>query len=236
MFKKIVIADALAGYVDYVFVNYADLAASSLAIGVVYYTLQLYADFSGYSDIAVGVAKLFKFTITQNFRMPFFAASIADFWRRWHISLYNWFNDYVFGPLSMALRDFGAAGVVALAVLATFTLSGLWHGAGWGFVAWGLLHGLYFVPLIVMRRRGGKSRTVIGGRASATVEAADAGWMLFTFSCVVFANIFFRCPTLGDAFSYVKHLWSMSVLALPLPGLAKLAWVLVLPAFEWDPT
>jgi alginate O-acetyltransferase complex protein AlgI len=229
LFKKLVIADSLASYVDYVFVNYADLAASSLIVGAVYFTLQLYADFSGYSDIAVGVAKLFGFDITQNFRMPFFARSIAEFWRRWHISLYNWFNDYVFGPLSLAFRDFDAAGVV-IAVLITFTLSGLWHGAGWGFVVFGLLHGIYFIPLI-LKRRG--SRGVIGGRGAATVEARDAGWILLTFACVVLAFVFFRSPTLRDALGFLRHLASPTLFDVPMPGLVKLSWTLVLPAFEW---
>ncbi|MEO7085931.1 MAG: MBOAT family O-acyltransferase [Gemmatimonadaceae bacterium] len=228
LFKKIVIADSLADYVDYVFVNYADLAASSLAIGAVYFTLQLYADFSGYSDIAVGVARLFGLEITQNFRTPFFARSIAEFWRRWHISLYNWFNDYVFGPLSLALRDFDAAGVI-VAVLITFTLSGLWHGAGWGFVVFGLLHGLYFIPLILKRR----GRGVLGGRAATTAQARDAGWMVLTFACVVFAFVFFRLPVLSDAFAFLRHLASPTIAAAPLPQLVTLSWTLVLPAFEW---
>jgi D-alanyl-lipoteichoic acid acyltransferase DltB (MBOAT superfamily) len=234
LFKKIVIADALAGYVDYVFLNFADLNGSSLVIGIVYFTVQLYADFSGYSDIAVGVAKLFGFNITQNFRMPFFAISIADFWRRWHISLYNWFNDYLFGPLAIELRNFGKAGVIA-AVVVTFTLSGLWHGAGWGFVVWGLLHGLYFVPLIFLRRKGkGRKRgPIISSRPPEAVDAKDAGWMLLTFSCVLFANVFFRSPTVGDGLSYLRHLASPSLMAPPLIGLVKLGWVLVLPAFEW---
>src|SRR5262249_50833188 len=145
---KIVVADNCVKFSDQVFDNYTNLPASSLVVGVFFYTIQIYADFSGYSDMAIGFARLLGFNITRNFNFPYFARSIAEYWQRWHISLTSWLTDYVFTPLSIAFRDWGKAGLI-LALFINFTAIGLWHGAKWTFILFDVVHAGYFVPLIL---------------------------------------------------------------------------------------
>ncbi len=199
-FKKTVVADRLVLGVDTVYGDPSHFVGTQLILATVLYTFQIYADFSGYADIAVGAGKVLGFDLVNNFRRPYFAAGLPEFWRRWHISLYSWFNDYLFTPLSVAQRDWGKIGVVS-AIMLTFTLSGLWHGAAWTYVIWGGLHGLGLSCGVLMRRRRGK-------RAGAENQLARSAAVFLTFSFVTFAFIFFRARNVRDAVYIVTHLGS----------------------------
>jgi D-alanyl-lipoteichoic acid acyltransferase DltB (MBOAT superfamily) len=199
MFKKVAIADRLAVYVNAVFDAPAGYPASSLALAVFFFTFQIYCDFSGYSDIAVGTARVLGFDLSVNFNAPYFARSVKDFWRRWHISLSTWFKDYLYIPLggSRTRR-------AALNVLITFVISGLWHGAAWHFVFWGLLHGLFQISEGVIR---GRRTTFPGFREGAALTKCLQGGL--TFLLVSFAWIFFRANTLKDGFFISARLMSL---------------------------
>src|SRR6185437_1592229 len=127
--------------------NYRHASSFSLLFGAILFTIQLYADFSGYSEIAIGVAKLFGFDLVRNFAYPFFAQNIADFWRRWHMSLTSWLTQYLFTPLSIALRDYGKVGLI-FSILLTYIIIGFWHGANWTFIVFGAINGIYYIPMI----------------------------------------------------------------------------------------
>lgn len=192
LFKKTVIADNAAVFSDDIFLHYRALPASALLYGVFLFTIRIYADFSSYSDMAIGMSRLLGFEISQNFRYPFFARNIAEFWRRWHITLTSWMTDYVFTPLSIYLRDFGRWGVL-FACLVTFVAIGAWHGPRWTFVIFGLLHGLYFTPLILKgpaKRKRGPIR------------------MLWTFLLVMFTFVIFKADSLAQAIDYYGRMLS----------------------------
>jgi alginate O-acetyltransferase complex protein AlgI len=229
LFKKIVIADNLSVYVADIYHNYASLDGVTLIIGTLFFAIQIYCDFSGYSDMALGAARLFGFELMQNFAYPYFSRDIAEFWRRWHISLSTWFRDYVFFPLGW-LRRGKLIGIRN--VLITFTLSGLWHGADWTFATWGLLNGIYFVPQILAQ---GKRRPAPkGSRAKSDDSFTKLRKMLATFAIVCFAWIFFRADSLGHASHFISriftHPWGGASRAQYLPLLAA-----SLPLFvvEW---
>jgi len=194
LFKKIVIADNCAVFTDEVFGHYSNWPGISLWMGAFLYTIQIYADFSGYSDMAIGLSSVLGFRVTRNFHYPFFARNIADFWRRWHISLTSWLTDYVFTPLSIYFRDYGRRGLI-LAILITFIAIGIWHGPNWTFVVFGLLHGCYYIPLIL---RGTMNKKAKGGFLS----------MAFTFLQVMGAFILFRSASLAAAAGYYRRLFS----------------------------
>ena len=161
-FKKIVIADACAGQVSEIFSNYTSYNGSTLVLGAVLFAFQIYGDFSGYSDIAIGTARLFGFDLMRNFAFPYFSRDIAEFWRRWHISLSTWFRDYVYIPLGGSR---GSTWNKIRNILIIFVLSGFWHGANWTFIIWGALNALYFIPLMLSRRNRQHTDQEIG-RAS----------------------------------------------------------------------
>jgi D-alanyl-lipoteichoic acid acyltransferase DltB (MBOAT superfamily) len=156
LFKKIVIADSLALPVNEIFANYTSQMSSDLILGAVYFAIQVYADFSGYTDVARGVSKLFGIELLLNFNFPYFSKSIPEFWHRWHISLSSWLNDYVYTPFALRYRNLKKWGIY-LAVLFTFLISGFWHGAGWHFIVWGGLHGLYYFPIVILSGKRFKS-------------------------------------------------------------------------------
>lgn len=209
MFKKVVVADRLAVYVNAVFDAPGAYPASALALGVLFFTFQIYGDFSGYSDIAVGTARVLGFNLSVNFRAPYFSRSIQDFWRRWHISLSGWLKDYLYIPLGGSRK--GCAGVN---LLITFLVSGLWHGAAWHFVVWGLLHGLFQVAerALGIRESSGPGKYLQGG---------------LTFVLVSLAWIFFRAHTLSDALFISSRLAELPaelagyIRALPQTGLVN---------------
>jgi D-alanyl-lipoteichoic acid acyltransferase DltB (MBOAT superfamily) len=197
-FKKMVVADRLALGVDTVYGDPSQFSGIQLILATVFYSFQIYADFSGYADIAVGAGKILGFDLVNNFRRPYFAATLTDFWRRWHISLYSWFNNYLFTPLAIARRDWGKLGVVA-AIMVTFALSGLWHGAAWTYVVWGCLHGLGLSWGVLMRKRNPK-------RAGAETGPSRILGVFLTFCFVSFTFIFFRAKNIHDALYVVTHL------------------------------
>ena len=194
LFKKIVIADNCAFFVNQIFNNYNTHSSSELIVGSFLFAFQIYGDFSGYSDIALGVSKLFGINLLQNFNFPYFARDIADFWRRWHISLSSWFRDYLYIPLG------GNKGSKLLQVRNTFTIfiiSGFWHGANWTFVAWGFIHALLFLPLLLFE----KNRVNI---ENTSFKLFDIFNILKTFLFVSIAWIFFRSTTIENAIEYIK--------------------------------
>lgn len=205
LFKKIVLADNLARFVD---VCYADPAAYDgrhLALATVFFAFQIYCDFSAYSDIAIGAAKLFGIELMRNFAFPYFSQSPAEFWRRWHISLSTWFRDYLFLPLGGSRAGRWRT---AVNVLATFTISGFWHGAGWTFVLWGFLNGVGVLPGLVFGRAqaDGKLRaTDLPGGSGWLPRPVAAGRMLGTFAFICLTWIFFRAESLGDALLIVQR-------------------------------
>lgn len=199
MFKKVVIADRIATYVNAVYNNADKHNGTSLLVAAILFSFQIYCDFSGYSDIAIGSARVMGFKLMTNFNTPFFSRSVSEFWRRWHISLSTWFNDYLFTPLIVAWRDWGKFGTV-LALLVTFFVSGLWHGAGWTFIVYGLLHGVAISYEFLIRKTRKKwSKTVPG-------FLYDNLSVLITFLFVSFSWIFFRANSFHDAMSIIHKI------------------------------
>ena len=210
LFKKMVVADNCAVYVDRVFSAYQTQSGSTLLLAAVLFAFQIYGDFSGYSDIAIGTAKLFGIKLMRNFNVPYFSRDIAEFWRRWHISLTTWFRDYVYIPLG------GSRCSKAKIVRNTFVIflvSGLWHGANWTFLAWGAYHALLFLPLILMGRNRRYRDTVAEGKWLPSLK--EAGQMLLTFVLVVFGWIIFRAESIGDAWQYICRIFSYDLFTMP---------------------
>jgi alginate O-acetyltransferase complex protein AlgI len=204
LFKKVVIADRLGLYVDSVYGDVHSFVGMPLALATYFYAGQLYYDFSGYTDMALGIARLFNVNLTQNFQKPYLAISIADFWRRWHISFSRWILDYIFKPLQMQFRDWKTPGVV-LALLLTFLACGIWHGANWTFIIWGTLHGFYMAVSIVL----GSMKKYIRQRWMPSNQKIQRFWQIaVTFHLVCFAWIFFRANNLWDAYYIVTNLFS----------------------------
>jgi D-alanyl-lipoteichoic acid acyltransferase DltB (MBOAT superfamily) len=206
LFKKVVIADGIAGRVNYIFANHEELSSLTLVAGAIFFAVQIYCDFSGYSDIAIGVAKLLGFELLVNFRFPYFSRDIAEFWRRWHISLSSWFKDYVYIPLG------GSKHGMAKSIRNTFIIfliSGFWHGANWTFIFWGFLHALYFLPLLIL----GKNRThlEVAGGANLLPSLKECLQILLTFGLVCLAWIFFRAESLSHAFAYLGNILDFSI-------------------------
>ena len=205
LFKKMVVADNCAIFVDDVWATYTTQSGSTLLLAAILFTFQIYGDFSGYSDIAIGTAKLFGIKLMRNFNNPYFARDIAEFWRRWHISLTTWFRDYVYIPL-------GGSRVgkwkIVRNTFVIFLLSGFWHGANWTFIAWGAYHALLFLPLIL----SGKNRQY----TNEDITWRDWPKILLTFSLVVFGWIIFRAPGMPSLWHYIQSLCNMSLFTLPV--------------------
>lgn len=206
MFKKVVVADRLALSVNAVYNDVHAYSGVALIVATVLYALQLYLDFSGYTDMAIGVGRLFGIELTNNFNSPYRATSIADFWRRWHISFSRWILDYIFKPLQMTWRNAGTAGAAA-ALLVTFLVSGVWHGASWGFIVWGLLHGIYMAAAVYYRPYQKKFHALLGLQKGPLKTVLQT---CCTFALVCFAWIFFRANSIGDALYIVRHLADVS--------------------------
>ena len=208
LFKKLIIADSLGKYVDTVYGNVQNYFGLTLIMAVLMYSFQIYCDFSGYTDIAIGTAKLFNINLAQNFKSPYFSKSIKEFWSRWHISLSTWLRDYVYIPLggsrcSKWKRDRN--------LMATFMVSGLWHGASWTFVLWGMLHACFQIAEGWFKKPAGDGmnirdmKPVKGGKA-VLAALAGVGLVIFTFLRATFAWIFFRVDTFKDAVYIITHL------------------------------
>ena len=257
LFKKIVVADNCATYVDTVFADISNQSGSTLVLAAVLFTFQIYGDFSGYSDIAIGTAKLFGIKLMRNFNVPYFSRDIAEFWRRWHISLTTWFRDYVYIPLGgsrpnipsqspIAYRQSPTAYTKCIAIRNTFViflLSGFWHGANWTFVLWGAYHALLFVPLLVMNKNRRYRDTVATiTLPEGTVKAKwfpslkEAGQMLLTFALAVVGWIIFRAVSVADIGLYMQNMFDLSFFSAPMVvvGLKRtILSIAILVFVEW---
>ena len=233
LFKKVVVADNCAYLVNEIFANYQDLNGSTLLLGAVLFAFQIYGDFSGYSDIAIGVSRLFGFNLMQNFAFPYFSRDIAEFWRRWHISLSTWFRDYLYIPLG------GSRGNTWFKVRNTFIIflvSGFWHGANWTFVIWGALNALYFLPLLLSSRNRNNLDHVASNTSLPSIR--ELLGMMVTFAMTTIAWVFFRAESLGEALSYLSGIISnqgaSDFLKLELIHVLKTALMVgVLIIVEW---
>lgn len=203
LFKKIVIADNCAEYANLIFNNYNDFNGVSLLIGAVFFALQIYGDFSGYSDIAIGTSRLFGINLKQNFSTPYFSRDIAEFWRRWHISLSAWFRDYLYIPLGGS-----RVGIIKKIrnTFLIFVVSGFWHGANWTFIVWGALNAIYFLPLLLLNRNRNNINQISDTKYLPSLFEASS--ILMTFSLTVFAWIFFRSENLSHAFGFISHIFN----------------------------
>ena len=211
LFKKIVIADNCAEFANQIFNNSADMNGSTLVLGAIFFTFQIYGDFSGYSDIAIGTSRLFGFDLKENFATPYFSRDIAEFWRRWHISLSTWFRDYLYIPLGGSR---GGTWMKVRNTFAIFLVSGFWHGANWTFIIWGALNAIYFLPLLLTNNNRKNLGVVAEGKLLPSFRELFA--MLTTFGLTVFAWIFFRAENISHAFTYVGGIFSESILNMPL--------------------
>lgn len=233
LFKKIVIADNCAQFANQIFNSSSEYSGSTLFLGAFFFSFQIYGDFSGYSDIALGVAKLFGIKLLQNFAFPYFSRDIAEFWRRWHMSLSSWFRDYLYIPLG------GSKGGIYEKIRNTFIIfivSGLWHGANWTFIVWGLLNAIYFLPLLISNSNRNNLTIVAESKILPTVN--DLIKIITTFTLTTFAWIFFRAENIEHALSYVSGIFSMSIFKYPeFPDMFKSFILIIMIAIfmiiEW---
>jgi alginate O-acetyltransferase complex protein AlgI len=225
LFKKIVIADTLSGYVEQIFTSYSVLPGSTLALGAVYFAVQIYCDFSGYSSIAIGTARLFGFTLMQNFNYPYFSTNVSEFWRKWHISLTSWFRDYVYIPMGGSKVSLPKT---IFNILFVFSLSGFWHGANWTFIIWGLLNGVYLIPNLLLNKKSSKT-------ISSEISISIISKMIITFALITFTWIFFRSANVSQAFQYINGLFSKSLFQYPVQhGMAiTIPLIAILFTIEW---
>lgn len=229
LFKKIVIADNCAEYVNTIFANPGDYSGSTHVLGAVFFAFQIYCDFSGYSDIALGTARLFGIDLLRNFAFPYFSRDIAEFWRRWHISLSTWFRDYLYIPLG------GSKGGTWMKVRNTFIIflvSGFWHGANWTFIVWGGLNALYFMPLLLANKNRNNLEIVAKGKLLPSIR--EFLEIAVTFALTVLAWIFFRADTVTHALSYISGIFSKSLFSMPQIFPSKLLIIIaIFMLIEW---
>ena len=223
------IADQCAVFVNLVFNNPQAYSGSTLALSAVLFSFQIYCDFSGYSDIAIGTARLFGIDLLRNFAFPYFSRDIAEFWRRWHISLSSWFRDYLYIPLG---GNNGGNLIKIRNVLIIFLVSGFWHGANWTFIIWGLLNAIYILPLILFKRNRNHLDIVASGKLLPTAKELLS--ILLTFFLTVLAWIFFRSESVEQAFIYISRICSTSVLSSPeMPGKLLFLSLFFFWVIEW---
>ncbi len=233
LFKKIVIADNCAEYANMIFNNSGDYSGSTLALGALFFTFQIYGDFSGYSDIAIGTSRLFGFSLMRNFAFPYFSRDIAEFWRRWHISLSTWFRDYLYIPLG------GSKGGMGMKIRNTFIIfivSGFWHGANWTFIVWGALNAFYFLPLLLSQNNRTNLEIVALDRLFPS--AKEIFQILLTFTLTVIAWIFFRAENISHALGILGEIFSPSLLKFPkfngmIDAMVILLLIAVFMITEW---
>jgi len=229
LFKKIVIADNCARYANIIFSNYSDYSGSTLVIGLLLFTFQIYGDFSGYSDIAIGTARLFSFNLMRNFAYPYFSRDIAEYWRRWHISLSSWFRDYVYIPLG------GSQGSTWMKIRNTFIIfliTGFWHGANWTFIVWGFINACCVLPLMLMRQNRTHLDIVAEGKILPSIKELFQVGITFFIVCII--KIFFRSESISGAFHYIRIMFSASLMTIPsmLPKRLILSIILFV-VIEW---
>ncbi|MGN6492289.1 MAG: MBOAT family O-acyltransferase [Agriterribacter sp.] len=233
LFKKIVIADQCATYANLIFSNPDAFSGSTLILGALFFTFQIYGDFSGYSDIALGTARLFGIELLRNFAFPYFSRDIAEFWRRWHISLSSWFRDYLYIPLGGSR---GGTWMKVRNIFIIFLVSGFWHGANWTFILWGALNAVYFLPLLLSNRNRINLEIVAAGRALPAFREAVS--IAATFGLTVFAWIFFRAENIEHALNYLSGIFTRPFFPVTLfKGIDGAAGTMVLVIFfmliEW---
>ena len=226
-FKKAVVADNCAVYVDAVWSDIAGQSGPNLALAAALFSIQIYCDFSGYSDIAIGCAKLFGIRLMRNFKVPYFSRDMAEFWRRWHISLTTWFRDYLYIPLGGSRV---AKWKVVRNTFVIFLVSGLWHGANWTFLAWGAFHALLFLPLILLGRNRRHTDTVADGRWLPSLK--ELGQMALTFVLAALGWVLFRSQSIGEAMDFYAGLASGGWHGFRLPMRAVL-FVAAMLVVEW---
>jgi D-alanyl-lipoteichoic acid acyltransferase DltB (MBOAT superfamily) len=203
LIKKVVIADTCATYANAIFDHYTSMNSLSLLLGAFYFAFQIYGDFSGYSDMALGMSKLFGIDLLRNFNYPYFSRDIAEFWRRWHISLSSWFRDYVYIPLGGSK---GSKFKQVRNVFVIFLLSGFWHGANWTFIAWGFINALYFLPLLLLHKNRSNIETV---QLQWNLGSLKVLWnIVLTFGLSCLAWIFFRAKSIEIAFAYIARIFT----------------------------
>ncbi|MFC4220504.1 MBOAT family O-acyltransferase [Flagellimonas marina] len=228
LFKKVVIADQCAEYVNLIFDNSAEHGGITLVLGAFLFAFQIYGDFSGYSDIAIGTSKLFGFDLMQNFAYPYFSRDIAEFWRRWHISLSTWFRDYLYIPLG------GSRGGLRMKIRNTFAIflvSGFWHGANWTFIVWGALNALYFLPLLLTNKNRRNIDIVAMDTKLPTLREL---WQIgTTFLLTILAWVFFRAENLEHAFSYLKGIFTKLDTPLEFIPWSLFLFLMVFLVMEW---
>ena len=234
LFKKMAVADKCAVFVNEIFSTYQSQPGSNLLLGAIMFAFQIYGDFSGYSDIAIGTSKLFGIKLMRNFNVPYFSRDIAEFWRRWHISLTTWFRDYIYIPLG------GSRCSKAKIVRNTFIIflvSGLWHGANWTFIAWGAYHAVLFLPLILLGKNRKFKEVVASDKLFPSV--GDVFRILMTFLIVVIGWVIFRAESIGQAWDYLCGMWQWDTLRagyrlfVQRNLVSRTAMVLIMVLFEW---
>lgn len=227
LFKKVLVADNLAMIVNNIWSNSTNLSGSTLIWGAILYSFQIYADFSGYSDMAIGVAKILGFDVAKNFNYPYFSRNISEFWSRWHMSFTNWLRDYLYIPLGgnrcAKARQFYNTMVV-------FSLCGLWHGANWTFVLWGIYNGLLFLPLI-LKGKNKYPKVIAEGKMLPNLKETIN--MFGTFILITFGWILFRSDNIGQAYEYITQIFNASLFTLPSEGRSALLYVPIMVLAEW---
>ncbi len=227
-FKKVVVADNCAVFVDQAFADPSMSSSGELFVGMIFFAFQLYGDFSGYSDIAIGSARLFGFDLKQNFAFPYFARDIAEFYRRWHMSLTNWFKDYVYFPLGGSRVGLNKK---IRNVFIIYLISGFWHGANWTFIFWGFLNALYYVPLMLSKRNRRNLEIVA---ANSFLPSFRQGYAIFeTFIVTCFIRVFFRADSIEDAFLYIKRIFSFQGNTWGNLDKISIAVIIILLVVEW---
>ena len=228
-FKKMVVADNCAIAVDTIWSNYQNESGFTLLIGGILFAFQIYGDFSGYSDIAIGCAKLFGIKLKQNFNFPYFSRNIAEFWRRWHISLTTWFKDYIYIPLGGSRCSMPK---VILNTIIIFTVSGIWHGANWTFIIWGLYNAILFIPLLLTHKNRTYLEIVAKGKILPNIK--DLIKIASTFIFAVFGWIIFRSSSITEAFEYIGKIFSKSIFDIQLPyGKSAMIAITAMTIIEW---
>lgn len=230
LFKKIVVADNIAIATSQIFDGYTQMSPSVLLLGAIYFSVQLYADFSGYSDMAIASARLLGINVTKNFDYPFFSQNIAEFWRKWHISLTSWLTEFIFTPISIQLRDYEKLSLT-VGIIVTFLISGLWHGANWTFVVWGLLYGVYYIPSIIRGTMLSKKKKT--KNTGVLQNLIFYGNMFGLFLLVSVTNVLFKANSLSQGFGYLKSMLSIDCLRFPELYRAQMPVVVVLFGIEW---
>ncbi len=229
LFKKVVIADQCADLTNLIFNHSADYSGSTLLVGAVCFSFQIYGDFSGYSDIAIGTAKLFGIDLLRNFAYPYFSRDIAEFWRRWHISLSTWFRDYLYIPLGGSKASIG---VKIRNTFIIFLVSGFWHGANWTFIVWGFLNALYIMPSIIFKTNRNNLDIIAANTYFPTAKEIVS--VIVTFGLTTFAWIFFRAKDMSHAFQFISGMLSKSLFCMPavMPKML-LIFISIFMLLEW---